>query len=119
MQNCVFCTHSTQSGQRFSLLEATKQVNQNGTTSSYRLLINSLMSIWNSWKGRKMAKKKFAELRAKMSAESLARSHEKADVYRADMALDELREAMNLTQEHLANTLGVKQAAISKMERRT
>ena len=34
------------------------------------------------------------------------------------MALDELREALNLTQEHLAKTLGVKQSSISKMERR-
>jgi transcriptional regulator with XRE-family HTH domain len=36
-----------------------------------------------------------------------------------DMALDELRTAREMTQEHLAATLGVKQAAISRMERRT
>lgn len=36
-----------------------------------------------------------------------------------DMALDELRTARQMTQEHLAETLGVKQAAISRMERRT
>lgn len=35
------------------------------------------------------------------------------------MALDELRTAREMTQEHLAATLGVKQAAISRMERRT
>jgi transcriptional regulator with XRE-family HTH domain len=36
-----------------------------------------------------------------------------------NMALDELRAARNLTQEQLARTLGVAQAAVSKMERRT
>jgi transcriptional regulator with XRE-family HTH domain len=34
------------------------------------------------------------------------------------MALDELREARRLTQEHLADLLGIQQAAVSKMERR-
>ena len=35
------------------------------------------------------------------------------------MALDELREARDLTQEHLAKVLHVNQSAISKLERRT
>ncbi len=35
------------------------------------------------------------------------------------MALDELREARQLTQEALAEILNVKQSAISKLERRT
>ena len=35
------------------------------------------------------------------------------------MPLSELRAARNLTQEHLAELLHVKQASISKMERRT
>jgi len=34
------------------------------------------------------------------------------------MPLDELRAARNLTQERLAKVLGVKQPAISRMERR-
>ena len=62
--------------------------------------------------------KNFRELRAKMSRESRARSHRKAEQYRKEMALDELREAQNMTQEHLAKVLNVKQSAISKMERR-
>ena len=61
---------------------------------------------------------KFSDLRAKMSEESRKRSHQKAELYQKEMALDELREALNLTQEHLANTLHVKQSSISKMERR-
>ena len=35
------------------------------------------------------------------------------------MPLDELRAARNLTQEHLAALLHIKQASVSKMERRT
>ena len=34
------------------------------------------------------------------------------------MALDELRQAREMTQGHLAKILGVNQAAVSKMERR-
>ncbi len=61
---------------------------------------------------------KFKDLRAKMAPESLARSRAKARAYRDEMALDELREARAMTQEHLAKALNVKQSAISKMERR-
>lgn len=61
---------------------------------------------------------KFSELRAKMSEESRERSHQKAELYNKEMALDELREALNLTQDHLAKILNVKQSSISKMERR-
>jgi transcriptional regulator with XRE-family HTH domain len=60
----------------------------------------------------------FKELQAKMPAAVRARSEAKARKYASEMALDELREALELTQDHLARLLGVKQAAISKMERR-
>lgn len=63
--------------------------------------------------------KKFKELESNMSPESLARSDQKASLLRREMALNELREAMDITQEHLAKILRVKQAAVSKMERRT
>jgi len=42
-----------------------------------------------------------------------------AQKYTEEMPLDELRVARQMTQEHLAKLLGTKQAAISKMERRT
>ena len=42
-----------------------------------------------------------------------------AHQYSEEMPLDELRAARQTTQEHLAKLLGTKQAAISKMERRT
>jgi transcriptional regulator with XRE-family HTH domain len=63
--------------------------------------------------------KNFKELRAKMSEGSRAKSAVKAQGILKEMALSELREAMKLTQESLADTLNVKQASISKMERRS
>jgi predicted transcriptional regulator len=62
--------------------------------------------------------KNFRELQAKMSREARARSQAKAEQMAAEMALDELREALKLTQESLAESLHVRQAAISKVERR-
>jgi len=63
--------------------------------------------------------KNFKELQAKMSAEARARSEAKADRMIQEMALDELRTALDLTQEQLADVLHVRQAAISKVERRS
>ena len=54
-----------------------------------------------------------------MSAGSIARSDEKARRLQNEMALNELRAARDITQEQLAATLGVNQAAVSKIERRT
>jgi transcriptional regulator with XRE-family HTH domain len=61
----------------------------------------------------------FRTLRERMSPESRERSRRLADKYRAEMPLDELREAREMTQVHLARILKVNQAAVSKMERRT
>jgi len=63
--------------------------------------------------------KNFRELEAKMSPEARARAKAKAERMLNDMALDELREALKLTQESLAESLHVNQAAISKVERRS
>ncbi len=61
----------------------------------------------------------FKELQAKMRPESRTKSEAKANAMLKDMALDELRTARQMTQEHLAEKLGLKQAAVSRMERRT
>jgi transcriptional regulator with XRE-family HTH domain len=58
------------------------------------------------------------DLQAGMSSESLARSEATAERLIREMALDELRAARALTQEHLSTILGVKQSAVSKLERR-
>ena len=63
--------------------------------------------------------RKFEELEARMSREAIARSDARYAELKADMALDELRDAMRLTQQQLAKTLHVDQSAISKLERRT
>ena len=63
--------------------------------------------------------KPFNELRKKMSPASQARADALAKAMLLEMPLHELRQAMNLTQEELASTLNVKQATISKLERRT
>ena len=63
--------------------------------------------------------KNFKTLREKMSPAARERSRVLAAKYRSEMALDELREAREMTQVHLAKVLGVNQAAVSKLERRT
>ena len=62
--------------------------------------------------------KNFNTLRAKMKPEVRARAEAKARKDMAEMDLDEVREARAMTQEHLGKLLGIKQAAVSKMERR-
>lgn len=61
----------------------------------------------------------FNTLRKKMPAEAQALAHKLAEDDKRAMALDELREAQHMTQEHLARLLKVSQGAISQMERRT
>jgi transcriptional regulator with XRE-family HTH domain len=63
--------------------------------------------------------KNFRLLEAKMSPEARARAQAKADELIREMALDELREALRLTQESLAEAMHIKQAAVSKVERRS
>jgi transcriptional regulator with XRE-family HTH domain len=62
--------------------------------------------------------KNFNSLRAKMSPAAQERSRRLAASYRSGMALDELRQARDMTQVHLAKILRVNQAAVSKLERR-
>src|SRR5438477_9167307 len=63
--------------------------------------------------------KSFKKLQAKMPPAARARSEAKARKMIEEMALDELRAVRDLTQEHLSKILGVRQAAVSKLERRT
>ena len=63
--------------------------------------------------------RKFRELQAKMSPAARARSEARARAMLAEMPLQELRRARGLSQEALAATLKVRQASISKLERRT
>jgi DNA-binding XRE family transcriptional regulator len=62
--------------------------------------------------------KKFTDLRSKMSPAARARAQARARAMLAEMPLQELRVARGLSQETLAATLKVRQASISKLERR-
>jgi DNA-binding transcriptional regulator YiaG len=86
----------------------------------FSLLAGCTTNVWHSLgrKGSSKMAKNFKELQAKMSPESRARSEAKAQRMIQEMALDELRAARALTQEHLPTILGVKQSAVSKLERR-
>lgn len=63
--------------------------------------------------------RKFAELRAGMSAESRTRSDAQAQAMLEAMPLHELRQARGLSQKVLAELLHVQQPAIAKLEKRT
>ena len=60
----------------------------------------------------------FKRLQARMSPGARRRSEAKANRMIREMALDELREARQLTQEQLAAQLKIRQPAIAKLGRR-
>ncbi len=63
--------------------------------------------------------KPYEELRAKMSVGAQKRTEARANVLMQEMPLYELRQARQLSQEQLARELHVRQANVSKIERRT
>lgn len=63
--------------------------------------------------------RKFKELEANMSPQAIEKSDATYHHLKESMALEELRDAMRLTQQELAETLNVDQSAISKLEHRT
>ena len=60
--------------------------------------------------------KSFKKLLADMPEERLGKIKIKTEVLKNELALKELRQAMELTQEELAKELHVNQAAVSKFE---
>jgi DNA-binding transcriptional regulator YiaG len=62
---------------------------------------------------------KFSTLRAAMTPAQHAAAAAKLTELRAEMTLAELRQARQLTQATLSDTLHVGQAAVAKMEKRT
>lgn len=62
--------------------------------------------------------RKFSDLRDQMSRERRERNADRAAVILAAMNLAELRGAMELTQEELAERLSVAQSNVSRLERR-
>ena len=62
--------------------------------------------------------KSFKTLRGRMTPEAQTRSREKTADIMNDMALQELRNARDLTQGTLAEQLNLEQPAVSELERR-
>lgn len=58
----------------------------------------------------------FRGLEAKMPPEARARAKAQAKGMMADMLLSEIRKAVGLTQEELAESLGIKQPTLSRLE---
>lgn len=65
-----------------------------------------------------MAAKKWEEVFAGLPEAEQRQALELAEAWMAELPLNELRRARAMTQEALAESLGVKQATISKIERR-
>jgi transcriptional regulator with XRE-family HTH domain len=64
-------------------------------------------------------KRKFSELRDRMSPEARAQSEQLANELRTAMALAELRLACGMSQTAVAQVLNVNQPAVAKLERRS
>jgi hypothetical protein len=62
--------------------------------------------------------KKFSQLQAKMSPAARAESARVAAELRRELPLHQLRQALKLSQEKVAEELGVTQAAVSRLEHR-
>jgi len=60
--------------------------------------------------------RKFSELEAKMSPEARARVEARVKEAMAEMLIAELRKHVGLTQEQLAELLGIKQPTLSRLE---
>ena len=63
--------------------------------------------------------KDFKELRNRMADDRRANIVRRTEELLASLPLHEIRQAKNLSQEDLARKLNVRQAAVSKVERRT
>jgi transcriptional regulator with XRE-family HTH domain len=62
--------------------------------------------------------RRFEELRRKMPPARQSKARARTDTMVAELALGELRRNFGVTQEQLAGLLDIRQAAISKIERR-
>jgi DNA-binding XRE family transcriptional regulator len=61
----------------------------------------------------------FAELRARLSPAAQAKAKEEALRLAEEMDLAEVRRALRLSQDEIAQTLGIGQGSVAKIEKRT
>ena len=66
-----------------------------------------------------MKRHKWSDIKARTKPDTRARMEAEARRLSDDLHLSQLRKARGLTQETMAELLGVSQAEVSKMERRT
>ena len=66
-----------------------------------------------------MTRHKWSDIKARVKPDTRARIEAEARRLADDLHLSQLRKARGLTQEAMADLLGVSQAEVSKMERRT
>jgi len=66
-----------------------------------------------------MKRHKWTDIKARTKLETRRRIEAEAQTLSDDLHLSQLRKARGLTQETMAELLGVSQAEVSKMERRT
>lgn len=66
-----------------------------------------------------MKRQKWSDIKARTKTETRRRIESEAQRLSDDLHLSQLRKARGLTQETMAELLGVSQAEVSKMERRT
>src|SRR5258707_8314355 len=66
-----------------------------------------------------MKRQKWTNIKARIKPETRARIEAEARKLSEELHLPQLRKAKGLTQETMAELLGVSQAEVSKMERRT
>jgi transcriptional regulator with XRE-family HTH domain len=61
-------------------------------------------------------RRKFSDLKARMSPEARVRAEARTKDMIAEMLLTEIRQLVGLTQEDVARKLGIKQPTLSKLE---
>jgi len=102
------------------LLGGDKPATTAGTRRTYRWPTRFTTTTLPRWRRKTMQKTtKFSELRAQMSPEARAEARRLADEDLKEMPLHELRAARHLTQQQLAKSLDMTQAAVSQLEQRT
>ena len=63
--------------------------------------------------------RKWSDLKATLPPETIEKARRKTEAMLAAIELNDLRKARKLTQEQLAERLGIRQSNVSKLERRT
>ena len=77
------------------------------------------MRLWHGKSRTDMKRHKWSDIKARVKPDTRARIEAGARRLSDDLHLSQLRKARGLTQETMAELLGVSQAEVSKMERRT